>query len=182
MDGKVRALRASLAALTDALARAEREDLVLFDVASGSARIDSTLDDVDRRRPHAPALPITRPDGLWEWQVRRDFVRSIRKTAPVDARRLATTLAGTRTKRRFEVALGLVQDQALIRAFALHRRRRLRGWAARVLRAALGGYVADAAALTRSLTSSEPRRAPSKKSRRRRPSRKRRSKYVPYVS
>ncbi|MDB4935337.1 MAG: hypothetical protein JWP87_2309 [Labilithrix sp.] len=174
--GAPRSWRSCLAALTDALARAEREDVVLLDVASFTVRTDSTLDDVDKRRARAPAVPVTRPDGLWEWQIRRDFVRSIRKTSRDDARRLAATLAGTRTKRRFEVVLGLVHDQSLIRAFALHRRRRLRAWAGRLLRAALAGYVA-----AEDVTPSKPLR-PRKKPRRRRPSRKRRSKYVPYVS
>jgi hypothetical protein len=173
---KLRALRSCLAALTDVLARAERDDVVLLDLAAGSARIDSTLDDAEERRPHGKAVPVARPDGLWEWQVRRDFVRTIRKTAPADARRLATTLAGTRTKRRFEVALRLVDDQSLVRAFELYRRRRLRGWAGRLLRAALAGYVVA------SVTAEPPAPRRRKKSRRRRPSRKRRSKYVPYVS
>lgn len=172
-------LRSYLSALTDALARAERDDAVLLDLRTGGVRLDSALEDVDERRPPDAARPVTRPDGLWEWQVRRDFVRSIRKGARDDARRLAATLAGTRTRRRFEVTLAQSQDQALIRAFRLYRRRRLRGWAARVLRAALAGYVAEAT----SLSAEVPRRAAKKsKPRRRRPARKRRSRYVPYVS
>lgn len=169
-------LRACLVGLTEALSRADRDDVVLLDLALLTARIDSTLDDADARRGSAKALAVTRPDGLWEWQVRRDFVRSIRKKALHDARRLAPTLAGTRTKRRFEVALGLVHDPSLIRAFGLFRRRRLRAWAGRLLRAALAGYVAEPVVATE-----RPRR-PENKRRRRRPLRKRRSKYVPYVS
>lgn len=178
-----RGWRACLVALTDALARAEREELVLLDLPARRVRIDSTLDDVDERTPRGSALPVSRPDGLWEWEVRRDFVRGIRKLAREDARRLADTLGGMRTKRRFEVALGLVRDRSLVRAFALFRRRRLRGWAARVLRAALAGYV------TPSLTAAPgqagrtpPKKAKKKSTRRRGTPRKRRSRYVPYVS
>lgn len=153
---------------------------MLLDVVTLDARIDSPLDDAEGKRAREAAVPVARPDGLWEWQVRRDFVRLIRVAARADARRLATTLAGTRTKRRFEVALGLVREQWLVRAFQLHRRRRLRGWASRVLRAALAGFVATSAELPRD-TSLEPRVPTRKKSRRRRPAGKRRGKYVPYV-
>lgn len=172
-------LRSHLSALTDALARAERDDVVLLDLGAGGVRLDSALDDVDERLPPDAARPVTRPDGLWEWQVRRDFVRSIRKGARDDARRLAATLAGTRTKRRFEVTLAQAQDQALIRAFRLYRRRRLRGWAARVLRAALAGYVAESVSSAGGAPGRPEKKA---KPRRRRLPRKRRSKYVAYVS
>ena len=103
--------RACVAALTDALAKSDRDDVVLLDRTTWTVRIDSTLDDVDARRARADALAVPRPDGLWEWEVRRDFVRRARKLATSevareDVKKLAATLAGSRTKRRFEVALG----------------------------------------------------------------------------
>jgi hypothetical protein len=127
------ALRALLEELTEALARAEHDDEVILDAAGHVAWVDSTLDDVDLRdRAHAPSgLVVLRPDGLWEWAVRRDFVRGLlRGSAP--KKRLAATLAGPKTRRRFEVALST--EPRLERAFELHRRRRLRAWAARILR------------------------------------------------
>lgn len=127
------ALRALLEELTDALARAERDDEVILDAAGHVAWVDSTLDDVDvRDRPAAASgLVVLRPDGLWEWALRRDFVRGLlRGSAP--KKRLAATLAGPKTRRRFEVALST--EPLLERAFDLLRRRRLRAWAARVLR------------------------------------------------
>ena len=134
-----RALRALLEELTDALATAEHDDDVIIDAAGHVAWVDSTLDDVDhreqRQRAHrvsaSPALPVLRPDGLWEWAVRRDFVRALARGSP-EKRRLAVTLAGPKTRRRFEVALST--EPSLERTFELHRRRRLRAWAARVLR------------------------------------------------
>jgi hypothetical protein len=134
------ALRGLLQELTDALAVAERDDDVTIDADGHVAWIDSTLDDVDqreqrerreRREGRGAGLIVLRPDGLWEWGVRRDFVRALARGSP-SKRRLAATLAGPKTRRRFEVALSTVP--ALERDFDLHRRRRLRGWAARVLR------------------------------------------------
>ena len=80
MTRRTFSLRSCLAALTDALARAEREDLVLLDAVRGAVRLDSSLDDAEVRaaRDDGRALPVARPDGFWEWQMRRDFVRSIR--------------------------------------------------------------------------------------------------------
>ncbi len=124
-------LRSTLAALTDALATAEPEDVVLLD-PRGDVSVDSTLDDVDARVPVVGKSVVPRPDGLWEWRARRDWIRSLPHGE--ERRRLARTLAGPRTKRRFVLALGLARDPSLVRAFRLHRRRRLRGWAARVLR------------------------------------------------
>jgi len=174
-------LRARLAALTGALERAERDDVVLLDPLAGVAHVDSALDDVDDRvaRGRDVAVAVARPDGLWEWEVRRDFVRSVRALAPVDARRLGTTLRGARTKRRFELALGLVKDRSLLRAFALFRRRRLRGWAARLLRALLAGHPVSAA--ERASVSGPSKKKP-KKARSRRPPRRRRRQFVPYIS
>lgn len=130
------ALRALLEELTDALARAEHDDEVIVDAAGHVAWVDSTLEDVDLR-DHArgarvpSTLVVLRPDGLWEWALRRDFVRGlVRGSAP--KKRLAATLAGPKTRRRFEVALST--EPLLERAFDLHRRRRLRAWAARILR------------------------------------------------
>lgn len=182
------ALTNALIALTNALARAEQEDVVLLNRAAWSVRIDSTLDDVDVRPAHAAVeerdeVAVTRPDGLWEWEVRRDFVRSLRtrKDSRDDARKLAATLAGPRTKRRFEVALGQVRERTLIRAFALYRRQRVRAWAARVLRAVLAGYVIPSGVVaTPARKITRARRKPRPKSRR--PGRKRRSKYVSYVA
>lgn len=140
------ALRALLEELTEALATAERDDAVLIDASGHVAWVDSTLDDVDHRfdaRSRARArggFGVLRPDGLWEWAVRRDFVRGLARGTTAK-RRLAATLAGPKTRRRFQVALSI--EPALVRAFELHRRRRLRGWAGRVLRA----HAAAAAAI-----------------------------------
>lgn len=125
------ALRGLLAELTDALAVAEHDDDVVIDAAGHVAWVDSTLDDVDRRERAEPGFAVLRPDGLWEWAVRRDFVRGLARGSTAK-RRLAATLSGPKTRRRFEVTLST--EPALERAFDLHRRRRLRGWAARVLR------------------------------------------------
>ena len=124
-------LRSTLAALTDALATGEPEDVVLLD-RSGTVSVDSTLDDVDARSSIAGKSVVPRPDGLWEWQARRDWIRALPHGD--ERRRLSRTLAGPRTKRRFALALDLARDPALVRAFRVYRRRRLRGWAARVLR------------------------------------------------
>jgi hypothetical protein len=126
-------LRALLEELTEALARAEHDDEVILDAAGHVAWVDSTLDDVDLRdRARAPSgRVVLRPDGLWEWAMRRDFVRGLVRGS-AGKRRLAATLAGPKTRRRFEVALSA--EPLLERAFDLHRRRRLRAWAARVLR------------------------------------------------
>jgi hypothetical protein len=124
-------LRALLEELTEALATAEHDDEVVIDAAGRVAWVDSTLDDVDHRERPERGLAVLRPDGLWEWAMRRDFVRGLARGS-VAKRRLAATLAGPKTRRRFEVALST--DPALEREFDLHRRRRLRAWAARVLR------------------------------------------------
>lgn len=125
------ALRVLLEELTEALASAEHDDDVIIDAAGHVAWVDSTLDDVDHRDRSSGGLAVLRPDGLWEWAVRRDFVRGLARGTAAK-RRLAATLAGPKTRRRFEVALST--EPMLERAFDLHRRRRLRGWAARILR------------------------------------------------
>lgn len=124
-------MRDTLAALTDALAAGDPEDVVLLD-PSGEVTVDSTLDDVDARAHVAGKSVVPRPDGLWEWRLRRDWTRSLPRGD--DRRRFSRTLAGPRTKRRFVLALGLARDASLVRDFRLYRRRSLRGWAARVLR------------------------------------------------
>lgn len=124
-------LRVLLEELTEALATAERDDDVFLDAAGHVAWVDSTLDDVDHRVRIEGGLAVLRPDGLWEWAVRRDFVRGLARGTAAK-RRLAATLAGPKTRRRFEVALST--EPTLEREFDLHRRRRLRAWAARVLR------------------------------------------------
>lgn len=188
-------MRETLVALTDALAKRDREDVVLLDRSTWRVGVDSTLDDVDTRRARAAAfaeaLVVPCPDGLWEWSVRRDFVRSARKLvrgapkdpAADDVKKLAATLAGTRTKRRFEVALGSVRDRTLVRAFALYRRRRIRAWAARVLHAVLGGWTppTDEAEVA-VVTAPRRKRTRTGASKRRRPGRKRRSRFVSYVA
>jgi hypothetical protein len=125
------ALRVLLEELTDALAAAEHDDDVIIDAAGHVAWVDSTLDDVDHRDRTPSGLAVLRPDGLWEWAVRRDFVRGLARGTAAK-RRLAATLAGPKTRRRFEVALST--EPMLERAFDLHRRRRLRAWAGRILR------------------------------------------------
>jgi hypothetical protein len=127
-------LRGLLEELTDALAVAEHDDDVIIDADGHVAWVDSVLDDADereRRERGESGLAVLRPDGLWEWSVRRDFVRGLTRGSAAK-RRLAATLAGPKTRRRFEVALST--EPALERDFDLHRRRRLRGWAARILR------------------------------------------------
>ena len=133
-------LRRCLSELTDALARAERDQVVVLDVANARARAASRLD-ADAAVAVGNAREVLRPDGLWEWDVRRDFVRSIRRMRRKDAERLAATLGGPRSRARFALALTSAGDAALVRAFDLHRRRRLRAWAGRVLRATLGVLV-----------------------------------------
>lgn len=127
-------LRQCLSELTDALARAGRDQVVLLDVANRRARIGSRLD-ADNAAEHIHLVP--RPDGLWEWTARRDFTRSIRRERRKDSDRLAATLRGPRSRQRFAVALRNLGDDALTRGFDLHRRRRLRAWGARILRVAL---------------------------------------------
>lgn len=182
-------MREALVALTDALAKCDREDVVLLDRSTWRVGVDSPLDDVDTRcaraAAFADALVVPCPDGLWEWGVRRDFVRSARKLAErevtrADVKRLAATLAGSRTKRRFEVALGLVRDRTLLRAFALYRRRKVRAWAGRVLRALLAGCVMPSGVVT--TPAKRPAGASRTLKRRRRPGRKRRAKFVSYVA
>ena len=133
-------LRRCLSELTDALARAERDQVVLLDVVNARARAASRVD-ADAAAAVGSARVVLRPDGLWEWMVRRDFVRSIRREHRKDAERLAATLGGPRSRSRFALALTSTGDAMLVRAFDLHRRRRLRAWAGRVLRATLGALV-----------------------------------------
>lgn len=126
-------LRSALTALTDALEK--REGAVWLDPTTLDVVVDSTLDDVDAR-PAPRGYPVPLPDGLWEWGVRRDFVRAL--PAGKAKQRLGATLGGPRTRRRFEVTLA---GTALQRAFRAMRRRRLRAWSARVLRCALSGGI-----------------------------------------
>jgi hypothetical protein len=126
-----------LSELTDALDVATFDDRVLVDPIAEHAWIDSRLDDVAQRRDASAAVEAPRPDGLWEWRVRRDFVHSLPREAK---RKLSPTLGGPKTKRRFEVALS--GDPRLVVAFRRYRRRRLRGWAARVLRVIIGARLA----------------------------------------
>jgi hypothetical protein len=162
-------LRVLLEELTEALAAAEHDDDVIIGADGRVAWVDSTLDDVDHRDGRAGGLAVLRPDGLWEWAVRRDFVRGpARGTAA--KRRLAATLAGPKTRRRFEVALST--EPMLERAFDLHRRRRLRGWAARILRvhAAAAPYRSELCALVaaaRTAAASIPELTPRQRSRKR---------------
>ncbi len=179
-------LRGLLEELTDALAVAEHDDDVLIDAGGHVAWVDSTLDDIDQRerrerldlREHGESgLAVLRPDGLWEWAVRRDFVRELPRGSAAK-RRLAATLAGPKTRRRFEVALSTAP--ALERAFDLHRRRRLRGWAARILRVhvaapdlrrELGALVAAAraaAASAATAAASKPELTPRQRARKQR--------------
>lgn len=133
-------LRRCLSELTDALARAERDQVVVLDVANARARNASRLD-AEAAIAVGSARVVLRPDGIWEWSVRRDFVRAIRRERRKDAERLAATLGGPRSRARFALALRSTDDTTLVRAFDLHRRRRLRAWAGRVLRATLGVLV-----------------------------------------
>ena len=127
-------LRPALAALTDALdRRVPFAETLSLDLSTFELVVDSSLDDVDRR-PKRAAWEIPPPDGLWEWRVRRDFVRAL--PAGRAKTRLANTLAGPKTRRRFEVTLG-ASGGALLAEFRRARRRRLRAYAARVLRAAV---------------------------------------------
>jgi hypothetical protein len=108
---------------------------VLLDPIGQRAWIDSRLDDAEHgRRTTKDAVEAPRPDGLWEWRVRRDFVYSLPREAK---QRLSPTLGGPKTRRRFQIALA--GDPRLVVAFRRYRRRRLRGWAARVLRVVLEG-------------------------------------------
>ena len=131
---RARALRATLAALTDALEHRDAfAEVISLDLVTFELFVDSSLDDVDRRRARS-GWAVRTPDGLWEWQVRRDFVRGL----PVGRvkSRMGNTLGGPKTRRRFEVALAAAGG-ALHGAFKRFRRRRLRGYAGRVLRLAL---------------------------------------------
>ncbi len=128
------ALRPTLVALTYALEHRDAfADSISLDLVTFEVLVDSSLEDVDRR-PARSGWPVRAPDGLWEWQVRRDFVRSL--PAGRVKSRLGNTLGGPKTRRRFEVALATA-DGALHGAFKRFRRRRLRGYAGRVLRAAV---------------------------------------------
>lgn len=127
-------LRPVLVALTNALDRRDPfAEVLSLDLRTFELVVDSKLDDVDHR-PRRSGWVIPPPDGLWEWRVRRDFVRSLPKSTAKT--RLANTLAGPKTRRRFEVTLG-ASDAWLLVEFRRVRRRRLRGYAARVLRAAV---------------------------------------------
>ena len=85
-------------------------------------------------RPARTGWVVRAPDGLWEWQVRRDFVRGL--AAGRVKSRLGNTLGGPKTRRRFEVSLAAAGG-ALHGAFKRFRRRRLRGYTGRVLRVAV---------------------------------------------
>ncbi len=126
-------LRAFVASLTDALAGRGLEDAIRLEPSTLRIVVDSTLDDVDDR-PSPVGFLVPPPDGLFEWRVRRDFVRSL--PPGNEKRRLGQTLAGPKTRRRFEVLLA-ARGEPLHRAFGRFRRRRLRGYAARVVRFAL---------------------------------------------
>ena len=128
-------LRGCLCELTDALARAEQDEVVLLNLIEGRAAIVPALD--GESVAAGRTVVVARPDGLWEWRIRRDFVRVLRRERRRDADRLAATLGGPRSRQRFVVALGQLGDASLVHAFDLHRRRQLRAWAGRVLRAAL---------------------------------------------
>jgi hypothetical protein len=166
-------LRVLLEELTEALAAAEHDDDVIIGADGRVVWVDSTLDDVDYRDGRSGGLAVLRPDGLWEWAVRRDFVRGLARGTAAK-RRLAATLAGPKTRRRFEVALST--EPMLERAFDLHRRRRLRSWAARILRvhAAAAPYrselcalVAAARSAARTAAASTPELTPRQRSRKR---------------
>ena len=123
-------LRVCVATLTDAFAGRGPEDAIRLEPATLRVVIDSRLDDVDAR-PRPEGLLVPPPDGLFEWRLRRDFVRSL---PPGEAKlRLGQTLAGPKTRRRFEVLLA-ARGGDLHRAFVRFRRRRLRGYAARFVR------------------------------------------------
>lgn len=127
-------LRPALVALTNALDRRDPfAEVLSLDLTTFELVVDSKLDDVDHR-PRRSGWVIAAPDGLWEWRVRRDFVRSLPRS-PAKTR-LANTLAGPKTRRRFEVTLS-ASSGGLLAEFRRARRRRLRAYAARVLRAAL---------------------------------------------
>lgn len=129
-------LRPLLVALTDALEKRDAGvETVSIDLAARTTIVDSSLDDVDAR-PASAGWPVPPPDGLWEWRVRRDFVRAL-PPGPTKTR-LGATLGGPKTRRRFEIALD-VAGGSLHAAFRLSRRRRLRAYAGRVLRAAIAG-------------------------------------------
>ncbi len=131
---RARELRPTLAALTDALDEREAFSEVLsLDLVTFELTVDSSLDDVDGRPPRTGWV-IPAPDGLWEWRVRRDFVRSL--PAGRVKSRLGNTLGGPKTRRRFEVTLAASGGE-MHGEFRRFRRRRLRGYAGRVLRVAV---------------------------------------------
>lgn len=133
-------LRRCLFELTDALARAEHEQRVHLDVTNGHANIapaPGPAPEAEQAGIRGREVVVARPDGLWEWRVRRDFVRVLRRERRKEADRLAATLGGPRSRQRFVLALARLGDASLVHAFDLHRRRQLRAWAGRVLRAAL---------------------------------------------
>lgn len=120
-------MRQLLAALTNALSQRGPYEVIYLDGAR--VHVDAALEDAETRRaPRGHVVPP--PDGLFEWRVRRDFVRAL--PAGTLKRRLGDTLGGTRTRRRFEVTLGNAHEAH--EAFRLFRRRRLRAYAARVIR------------------------------------------------
>ena len=126
-------LRICVASLTDALAGRGPDDTIRLEPSTLRIVIDSRLDDVDAR-PRPKGLLVPPPDGLFEWRIRRDFVRSL--PPGNEKRRLGQTLAGPKTKRRFELLLA-ARGELLHSAFGRFRRRRLRSYAARVVRFAL---------------------------------------------
>ena len=129
------ALRECLLALTTAFEERGPHEVIHLDVTALTVNVDSTLDDVDRRS--APSgIPVVPPNGLYEWDVRRDFVRSLPSGAL--KKRLGNTLAGPRTRRRFEITLSSSRVVGAREGFLLFRRHRLRAYAGRVLRFHLG--------------------------------------------
>lgn len=137
----LRHLRSALAALTDALEKRDPfAERIFLDPETLTVVVDSSLDDAERR-PEARGAAISCPDGLWEWQLRRDFVRSLPPGRTKT--RLGATLGGPKTRRRFEVTLAAAGGR-YHSDFKQWRRRRLRGYAARVLRVALMPHAARA--------------------------------------
>jgi len=108
-------------------------DRIYLDPAKLVVMVDSALDDAETRA-EARGWLVPHPDGLWEWCVRRDFVRTL---PPSRAKtKLGTTLAGPKTRRRFEVAIAAAGGRWHA-DFAQWRRTRLRRYAARVVRFAV---------------------------------------------
>lgn len=129
-------VKAACRALTNAFSNRAFGDVIRIDPSTLAVVVDSRLDDVDARAVGS-GLEIVPPDGLYEWSIRRDFVRSLPRGEA--KRRLSETLAGPKTRRRFEVIVSASRDDDLLRAFTLFRHRRLRRYAARVVRFVLAG-------------------------------------------